>query len=581
MKINIGVLENNNFKMSKIYENSLDTDIKKSKGIYYTPKIIVDYIVEKTLKNHDVIKNPYPRVLDISCGCGNFLLEAYDILYNLFEKNIYELADIYGKEYWQVDNIHNHVISNCIYGVDIDKEAIEILKKSLINKNKYLYIEKINIYCTDSLKKTWSNKFDYIIGNPPYIGHKGLDKKYKEYLMKNYNEVYRDKADLYFCFYKKIIDLLDDKGLASVITPRYFLESPSGKYLRNYIAKKADIKEIVDFLGANIFKNIGIASCIMTFCKKKIKKLEYVDVLKIMDESIKVDNIENLREFINNEGFKRFKVEQDSLKDEWIIINNIDKDFYNKIQQKCKYTLEDIAVSFQGIITGCDKAFILDKEDERINKIDSKLIKKWVKNKNIYKYVVKDSNYRLIYSNDIKDEKNNSIVIKECISKYREKLENRRECKNNIRKWYELQWGRDKKLFESVKIMYPYKSKENRFAIDYNNNFSSADVYSFIIKEEYKSEFSQEYLVGILNSSIYDKYFKLTAKKMSKTAYDYYPNKVMKIKIFKDNNYKEIENLSKNIIESLKKSSLDNESYVKIGHLQQKIDDLIKDSLEL
>ncbi|RDY25047.1 SAM-dependent methyltransferase [Romboutsia maritimum] len=567
--------------MSKIYENSLDTDIKKSKGIYYTPKIIVDYIVEKTLKNHDVIKNPYPRVLDISCGCGNFLLEAYDILYNLFEKNIYELADIYGKEYWQVDNIHNHVISNCIYGVDIDKEAIEILKKSLINKNKYLYIEKINIYCTDSLKKTWSNKFDYIIGNPPYIGHKGLDKKYKEYLMKNYNEVYRDKADLYFCFYKKIIDLLDDKGLASVITPRYFLESPSGKYLRNYIAKKADIKEIVDFLGANIFKNIGIASCIMTFCKKKIKKLEYVDVLKIMDESIKVDNIENLREFINNEGFKRFKVEQDSLKDEWIIINNIDKDFYNKIQQKCKYTLEDIAVSFQGIITGCDKAFILDKEDERINKIDSKLIKKWVKNKNIYKYVVKDSNYRLIYSNDIKDEKNNSIVIKECISKYREKLENRRECKNNIRKWYELQWGRDKKLFESVKIMYPYKSKENRFAIDYNNNFSSADVYSFIIKEEYKSEFSQEYLVGILNSSIYDKYFKLTAKKMSKTAYDYYPNKVMKIKIFKDNNYKEIENLSKNIIESLKKSSLDNESYVKIGHLQQKIDDLIKDSLEL
>ena len=79
------------FAISKLYEESLDINIKKSKGVYYTPKIIVDYILNKTIKNHDILKNPIPKILDISCGCGNFLLEAYDILYDLIEKNLYKL----------------------------------------------------------------------------------------------------------------------------------------------------------------------------------------------------------------------------------------------------------------------------------------------------------------------------------------------------------------------------------------------------------------------------------------------------------------------------------------------------------
>ena len=39
------------FNISKLYEESLDVNVKKSKGIYYTPKIIVDYILNKTIKN--------------------------------------------------------------------------------------------------------------------------------------------------------------------------------------------------------------------------------------------------------------------------------------------------------------------------------------------------------------------------------------------------------------------------------------------------------------------------------------------------------------------------------------------------
>lgn len=561
------------FSISKLYEESLDVYIKKSKGIYYTPKIIVDYILKKTIKSHDILKNPEPKVLDISCGCGNFLLEAYDILYELIEDNIYELKDIYGEKYISYDTIHNHIISKCIYGYDIDIEAIEILKDGLKDKDRDLNIDKFNIYCEDSLKINFEEKFDYIIGNPPYIGHKNLDNNYKKYILKEYSQVYKGKSDLYFCFYKKIIDNLNDGGICSIITPRYFLESQSAKSLRDYIEENINILEIVDFLGCQVFKNIGVSSCISTL--KKEHKSQNANIIRIKNQTIDINQIHSIEELIENNNFEKLKLYKDKTSKEWILIKENEKSFYDNIEKYCKYSLENICTSFQGIITGLDKAFILENNNEKINLIEDRFLKPWIKNKDIEKYVIKDSRYKLIYSNDIENELEHSIILNEFIGKYKERLSNRRECKKNIRLWYELQWGREKSLFERRKIMYPYKSTENRFAIDENNSFSSADVYSFYIKDEYENIFSYEYLVGILNSSVYNKYYKINAKKVSKNLYDYYPNKVMKIKIFKDYNYTKIESLSKEVLHKLKNG--DNN----ISDLEYKIDELIKESLRI
>ena len=572
----IGVLVNDNYEHSYNYEKSLSEEIKKSKGIYYTPKFIVDYILNKTLKEHDILSNPCPKILDISCGCGNFLLEAYDILYEMFEYYKHEL---------KIENIHKHIIENCIYGVDIDKNAVDILNNSLRNKDIDSKILKSNIYCFDSLNKNnlgqdvinlfWENKFDYIIGNPPYIGHKSLGKEYKNFLLKEYSEVYRDKSDIYYCFYKRVIDLLSEDGIVSIITPRYFLESISGKHLRNYILNNSYINEIIDFNGSNIFKNISIASCIITLSKKCITS--NIDIHKLKNSKLKLNYLDSLEYYLNDDNFYNIKIKQSDLNEDWIISNKENLDIYNKLESYGQYRLKDICISFQGIITGCDKAFIIDKRDTDENIEEKKLLKNWVKNKHIKKYKLDENKKLLIYSNDIVDEEEYPKSIN-YISNYKEKLLNRRECRKNIRKWYELQWGRQKELFERKKIMYPYKAKENRFAIDYKNSFCSADVYSFYIKEEYENEFSYEYIVGLLNSSIYDTYFKTFAKKMTSDLYDYYPNKVMEIKIFKDRNYNKIENLAKDII-TLINDDYDNE--ILIIEKQKQLDEIINKSIEL
>ena len=572
----IGVLVNDNYEHSYNYEKNLSEEIKKSKGIYYTPKFIVDYILNKTLKEHDILSNPCPKILDISCGCGNFLLEAYDILYEMFEYYKHEL---------KIENIHKHIIENCIYGVDIDKNAVDILNNSLRNKDIDSKILKSNIYCFDSLNKNnlgqdvinlfWENKFDYIIGNPPYIGHKSLGKEYKNFLLKEYSEVYRDKSDIYYCFYKRVIDLLSEDGIVSIITPRYFLESISGKHLRNYILNNSYINEIIDFNGSNIFKNISIASCIITLSKKCITS--NIDIHKLKNSKLKLNYLDSLEYYLNDDNFYNIKIKQSDLNEDWIISNKENLDIYNKLESYGQYRLKDICISFQGIITGCDKAFIIDKRDTDENIEEKKLLKNWVKNKHIKKYKLDENKKLLIYSNDIFDEEEYPKSIN-YISNYKEKLLNRRECRKNIRKWYELQWGREKSLFERKKIMYPYKAKENRFAIDYKNSFCSADVYSFYIKEEYENEFSYEYIVGLLNSSVYDTYFKTFAKKMTSDLYDYYPNKVMEIKIFKDRNYNKIENLAKDII-TLINDDYDNE--ILIIEKQKQLDEIINKSIEL
>ena len=572
----IGVLVNDNYEHSYNYEKNLSEEIKKSKGIYYTPKFIVDYILNKTLKEHDILSNPCPKILDISCGCGNFLLEAYDILYEMFEYYKHEL---------KIENIHKHIIENCIYGVDIDKNAVDILNNSLRNKDIDSKILKSNIYCFDSLNKNnlgqdvinlfWENKFDYIIGNPPYIGHKSLGKEYKNFLLKEYSEVYRDKSDIYYCFYKRVIDLLSEDGIVSIITPRYFLESISGKHLRNYILNNSYINEIIDFNGSNIFKDISIASCIITLSKKCITS--NIDIHKLKNSKLKLNYLDSLEYYLNDDNFYNIKIKQSDLNEDWIISNKENLDIYNKLESYGQYRLKDICISFQGIITGCDKAFIIDKRDTDENIEEKKLLKNWVKNKHIKKYKLDENKKLLIYSNDIVDEEEYPKSIN-YISNYKEKLLNRRECRKNIRKWYELQWGRQKELFERKKIMYPYKAKENRFAIDYKNSFCSADVYSFYIKEEYENEFSYEYIVGLLNSSIYDTYFKTFAKKMTSDLYDYYPNKVMEIKIFKDRNYNKIENLAKDII-TLINDDYDNE--ILIIEKQKQLDEIINKSIEL
>ncbi len=558
--------------LGDIYEEFLDPKSRKGLGQFYTPPAVVAYIVEKALEDFDPVKNPYVKVGDIACGSGHFLIKAYDLLYDKFVKALPDLQKNYGTDYWQKEQLHKHLLEHCIYGMDYDGFGVNLTSINLLLKDLSHLPKTLNILKGDSLrpweaeegdpgkeKQFYLKKFDVIVGNPPYVGHKALELSYKKWLLNQYPRVFQDKSDLSYCFFERILENLRREGKAMIITSRYFMESPTGKSLRKYLQERAEILEIVDFYGGEIFKGLGVATAMYLFTPKSSTKEEEqpLQVRKLLDPKSKIDIHAPLQEVFQGESFENFTLSQKDLKEKrWTLISKEEKIRYQKIEALSTTTLGEVAKSFQGVITGCDKAFIMTGEEARDKGIEKELLKEWIKSRHVEKYGIQQNNQQLIYGDLIEDPRA-SLRAMDHITLYRDRLSKRRECVRGIRPWHHLQWGRTPALFEQKKIIFPYKSATNRFALDDGKLFCSADVYGLVVKSPYRDRISLEYLLGILNSTIYEEYFQSFGKNLGKGIYDYYPNSVMDLRIPMDPTLGlQIETLVKNILQGQEKKSL-------------------------
>lgn len=497
---------------------------RKDKGVFYTPREIVERMTEKALSEVDPAADPYIKILDPACGTGLFLIKAFEVLKRKFENN-YETVLENNKELkgkLQKDEIGSFIVENNLWGVDIDREALdtagEILMK-LAGKEC-----RTNLICCDSLICGIEGEYDHILGNPPYIGHKQVSKEYKKVLQQIYKDIYRDKSDISYCFLKKGIDLLKGGGSLSFITSRYFMEGPSASGLRKYITDSCTVEEIVDFHGGRVFQDAGVAACIIT-----LRKGSYGNETSVLKhkQGIKFSGTR----LFSTSDFEYFTVNSSVLKDKgWVLLSPEKYEIFSMVEEKGTLALMDIADSYQGIITGCDRAFIVSKDKIEKHGIEGSLLRPWIKNSNIQKHDIKTAEQFIIYSDFIKAEEEFPNAIK-YISGFRERLQERRECKRGVRKWYHLQWGRTNEVFETPKIVYPFKSDQSRFAVDESGYYCSADIYSLKLKKEFAGSITLEYISAILNSRLFEFYFKGYAKKISENLYDYYPNTVLRMKI--------------------------------------------------
>jgi adenine-specific DNA-methyltransferase len=525
-KVKLGISKDETFG-SAYYDY---ISFNKKSGVVYTPFQISKYMIENTITDLDIINNPFIKILDPACGCGNILIPCFKYLKNIYLKNLTEINAANNLSLSE-ENIAIHIIDNNLHGTDIDMYSIKVLALDLFNESEY--VNEKNLYAIDFLVEFEEDKFDVIIGNPPYIGHKSVDREYSRRLKSDYKNIYKDKGDISYCFFIKSFEILKPYGKVSFITSRYFMEAQSSKELRKVITERTSIIKIVDFYGIRPFKNAGIDPLIIFLeSGTKSTKTSIIRPLATRRDSKKsFYNSVFLNEGKNYSSFYMNSVDFNS--SGWVLVNDIDKKILEKIKKGCSATLSDMCNSFQGIITGCDRAFVVDHSTIMEEMLEKELIRPWIKSSDIESGRILESDKYLIYSNLIKDESKYTSCLNH-VSKYRSILEQRRECKKGIRMWYELQWGRKEEIFEARKIVFPYKSTSNRFAIDEGSYFS-ADVYSLVIKDE---GLSYEWLMNLLNSSLYEFYFKTYAKKLGDALYEYYPNTVMRLGIPESQNLK-------------------------------------------
>jgi TaqI-like C-terminal specificity domain len=86
------------------------------------------------------------------------------------------------------------------------------------------------------------------------------------------------------------------------------------------------------------------------------------------------------------------------------------------------------------------------------------------------------------------------------LTKFRKRLDNIREVKNGIIKYYQLQWPREESIFRGAKIIAPQRSSCNTFAFNGEDWYASVDVYFLTQKDP---EISLKYLLALLNSKLY------------------------------------------------------------------------------
>ncbi len=304
-------------------------EVKKAGGVFYTPQYIADYIVEKTVGV--LINNKTPnqiskmRIIDPACGSGSFLLRAYQRLLDYHLEYYLNLKQP-PKEVYYIgkDGIprltireKKRILTNNIYGVDIDVNAVEVTKLSLLLKvledenkdvlehQQKLYQEKVlpnlsyNIKCGNSLVGTdilnqedldyeqllklnpfnWEHEFqlifanggfDAVIGNPPYGYHEIHSDLSKNYLKKKYMSS-KGSFEHYFLFYELSLTLLKEGGLHGFIVPVTWISIPSALSLRKFILDNYYINEL-DWFNYFVFKNAKVNTLISIIKKSSIKK---------------------------------------------------------------------------------------------------------------------------------------------------------------------------------------------------------------------------------------------------------------------------------------------------------------------
>ena len=377
----------------------------ESNGVVPTPKEITDAIVANALAD---IAFPC-KVADISCGSGNFLLSAYEYIVSKELDRITSEEDpsieLIVKQsgpdlpYWR----KRQILTEAIYGVDIDPLAVEVAQLSLVLRllegcsseeldayrgatgNKILPDLSGNVKCGNSIVGysyfdfepsaigdidalrtirpfDWNSEFpftgfDAIVGNPPYIRVQNLARyipKEYEYYKSDYCDLKMASArllDKYMLFVERALGLLNSDGALGMIVPNKFMTIATGKQMRTLLTSDYHVSRIIDFGTTQVFPGRSTYTCILIATPREV-------------QSFTRQRVSSLPDFIEAPTAGGLSYPSDELTGEaWSFPPEAMSAHLAEISDKCS-RLSDMANVFVGVQTSNDAAYIIEPLEE-------------------------------------------------------------------------------------------------------------------------------------------------------------------------------------------------------------------------
>jgi hypothetical protein len=620
--------------LGRLYEKYLPREERKNLGEFYTPDEVIDYILDsveyipsKAIESKDLI--------DPACGSGGFLVRATR---RLIARNAVKFEKATPKEAldnkrWsevysrltpkECEEIVNSIAMH-IHGFDINPFAVSISEMNLlfqvidlyskaVKENQSFKIPRFKIYETDSLELPTDQtnlvqfysatgkslakdkdsidvlkkkKYDFVIGNPPWLGILKMEKQtlamYSQYLSA------KGKFDIYVLFIELGVKMLNQHGKLGYITQNRFLKVGYAEALRDYIAKNVAIRQIVDFGDIKIFTDATNYPCILILENNSPDSFINVE-FKAKAESVapeellsKVEKQWSTMKY-DDEYFKFSTVKQETLKSSGWNLSSTGKGFLVTRLSGLE-TLADYTVKIMQGVTcggkGSDDIFYVTKQKIDTFKIEERILKKVIRGKNIRKYSAVPSSEDLLfpYEADIKPiDLHLYPGASKYLNQFKEKLSGRMLDGKNVtqwnKEWFELWRAREPEFFERNKIVCPRIAEKNRFAYDDTGAYLSDSVVAIIPKK-----INIYFLLGLLNSKLLEAYITAISPYVQGKYYNYSKSYIEKLPIkIPANKNEEVsaEKIQEKVKEILRLKKKDKNTDT--NSIEKEIDDLVYD----
>ncbi len=442
-------------------------EVRKAGGVYYTPTYIVDYIVKNTVGKLLEGKTPQEigglteawrpsktrrplTVLDPACGSGSFLLGAYQYLLDWYrdqyvadgaEKHaagatprLYQRS---GGDWRLTTAERKRILLAHIHGVDIDAQAVETTKLSLllkvlegetqegIDSQLRLFHERAlpdlgsNIKCGNSLigsnfyenqqlllvdeeTRTRINVFDWdgphgfpeimkaggfdaVIGNPPYIRIQRIGHAESDYLFRTYDSP-TSKVDLSLLFIERAISLVGSAGCVGMICTSQWMSTDYGKNLRGMLSD-GRLHEITDFGSLPVFQEADTYPAVFVLGKKRAPSIKVRRIARA--EQLNLTSIESV-------SWAEIPITELS-DNAWTLGGlSIRTVLHN---HHIEYApLGEFGNAYIGALTGMDAAFVLDAKDTKGEGIEREVMFPYAyRGAEVFRYSEVRPNARAIY----------------------------------------------------------------------------------------------------------------------------------------------------------------------------------------
>ena len=574
---------------------------KKQTGAFYTPSFIVDFIVERVFyhlqANNLLVFDSFRdfqnsilklRFCDPAIGSGNFIVGLLSKLNSILIG--FDSADNEEK-----NEFFYHFASTNIYGIELDKGSLDTCKNILKEQypllknsdlpnlkcgNSIVGLDAFDILGIEKAEKlnpfSWkdnfgeNNKFDVIIGNPPYFNLKKMvlvdenaqnlyDYLKSSHLWKNF---FRSSSDIYYYFVKQSIDMLNVGGIFSFIIPNYWIENKYADKLREDLLKR-NILEIIDLEGNKIFKDEGkwlnISTCILTLEESSPSHTFSVVKNFFIESTVHKEKINKLfkeQSFQNKQSYLG--------KEKWIISP------YNEYLRSLETNtsmekLGNISIVFQGLSPGVKDIFVIPKSKATQYSIEPDVLVPFVTNSDIQKWFITEKvEKQAILPSKIDSLENYPNTNKYLLSK-KERLtsgpDRQKLMKSGKIRWFDYSVYRNLNLFllKEKRILCPYRSLTTKFALDENGSFAATDIYA-ILPVERADIYS---ILGILNSEFINFWYSLAGKRKGRML-EFFSNPLKKIPIPRFEIRDVITPLVKELLKIVEKSNKSEDDEVKV-----------------